>query len=70
MEGEGCKQGLLFVFPLSVNYWTKVKKSEDTRRGKAAENTNTGDCQAGGDKTFTIGPPVLNTKGIQILKQI
>lgn len=41
----------LFLFFSSVNNWTKVRESEDTRREKAAENT--GDCQAACDKTFT-----------------
>lgn len=52
-EGRGWAYRVFFslFFFSSVNNWTKVRESKDTRREKAAENT--GDCQAACDKTFT-----------------
>lgn len=52
---EGKQTGfsffVLFFLSLSLNSWTKVRESKDTRRER--EQTDTGDCQADCDKTFT-----------------
>lgn len=54
--GEGKQESYFCFFSplslsLSVNNWTKVRESKDTRR-EEAENTNTEDCQPDCDKTF------------------